>query len=234
MHVTQRFRDRLMSFFPVSGSAAAAQAARAQRLWAEGQFEDALAAFEAALRLDPDNTNALRGLGKALALMDRASDARVIYQHLLALQPDASEDRFRFADVLFRLGAAREARAHYREAIARCPDILGQHALVSASHYGDALGTVAMDNRALCDWTDFAGEEQEILDGVRNHGAHLWPGDVAFIASTPVDQLTCAKARSVALGLSHNPSFELPPRTGCTRLRLGYISGDFHLIPQRF
>jgi predicted TPR repeat methyltransferase len=110
--------ERLIaSAVAINPDVAAAQAnlGNARRLL--GRRDEALASYERALRLQPDNVRALKGGGLLLWEKNRPEAALAVYEALLAIEPD-------YADGWIMRGA--------------CQDKLGRHE-ESAESYGKAL-----------------------------------------------------------------------------------------------
>ncbi|MGW0879565.1 tetratricopeptide repeat protein [Streptomyces sp. NPDC002671] len=83
-----------------------------QLAWERGDREDALRHFEAAVRLDPDQRAAYAGQGRALAALDRTTEALTAYQRALAKQP-SPEIALELGELYESLGMARPAWEQY-------------------------------------------------------------------------------------------------------------------------
>ncbi|MEV6485089.1 tetratricopeptide repeat protein [Streptomyces sp. NPDC051576] len=97
-------------------TAPAEQAAWWQRAgelaWERGDREVALRHFEAAVRIDPDQREALAGEGRALAALGRTSEALNAYQVALAKQP-TPQYALELGELYESLGLAQAARVQY-------------------------------------------------------------------------------------------------------------------------
>nr|WSY54549.1 tetratricopeptide repeat protein [Streptomyces sp. NBC_00886] len=97
-------------------TAPAEQAAWWQRAgelaWERGDREVALRHFEAAVRIDPDQREALAGEGRALAALGRTSEALNAYQVALAKQP-SPQYALELGELYESLGLAQAARVQY-------------------------------------------------------------------------------------------------------------------------
>ncbi|MFE2423604.1 tetratricopeptide repeat protein [Streptomyces hokutonensis] len=97
-------------------TAPAEQAAWWQRAgelaWERGDREVALRHFEAAVRIDPDQREALAGEGRALAALGRTSEALNAYQVALAKQP-TPEYALELGELYESLGLTQAARVQY-------------------------------------------------------------------------------------------------------------------------
>lgn len=140
-------------------TAPAEQAAWLQRAgelaWERGDREVALRHFEAAVRLDPDQREALAGKGRALAALGRTSEALNAYQVALAKQP-TPQYALELGELYESLGLTQAARVQYdtlralaaKDAAAGVDDelILG----VFEADHGDARDAV---RRLRAEWT---------------------------------------------------------------------------------
>lgn len=82
----------------------------------------ALAAFDAALRSNPRQADALRGRAAALIALGRLPEAMRDYERLETLCPAEPRDRFNHAVALCRAGRLTEAADQYRIALRLHPD----------------------------------------------------------------------------------------------------------------
>jgi len=74
--------------------------------------------YREALRADPDDIDALRGLGTALARQHRWAEAGHTYSHAHRLAPDDPDLSYNLAVSLDRAGQPGAAAHHYRQALA--------------------------------------------------------------------------------------------------------------------
>lgn len=97
--------------------------ARAQTLAAQGQLEPAAAAYRSAIKTDPDDSAARRGLGM---LSIQLGNPRAALEHLLAchaLAPNDAELQFVLGNMYMSQGDAASATEHYRSAAKLEPKI---------------------------------------------------------------------------------------------------------------
>ncbi len=88
---------------------------------AAGDEQGALAAYEAALGIDPRNGGMQRNAGNALVRLGRVDEAIPHYREALRLVPGDMLARFSLALALARLGEHEEAAAQLAEAVRRDP-----------------------------------------------------------------------------------------------------------------
>ncbi len=91
-----------------------------------GRRDDAVAAYQAAIRLKPDYVEAHTNLGNVLKDLGRYDDAILSYDRVIALEPTATA-HYNLANVLPMTDRLDEAVSHYRRALALAPDLVGAH-----------------------------------------------------------------------------------------------------------
>ncbi len=107
----------------------------------QGQFEQALAAFEEAVRLKPDWAEGHFGLGMTLLSRGRPEPAARALRRAIDLQPHYPEALVGLGEVLQRQHRADEAAKAYRQAIALSPNHAPAHiALASLLHSQGKVG----------------------------------------------------------------------------------------------
>lgn len=127
----------------------------AKRLHGDGRLEEAEAVYQKALMGEPNNTEALHGLGVLMVQWGQPDQAIPLLQKALASRPD-------FALAYSHLGCAYQALARNDEAI----DAYQQAVLIDPG-FAEGWNNLAI---ALAG----AGRLQEAEDKLR-HAIHLWP-----------------------------------------------------------
>ncbi|MGF1575466.1 MAG: tetratricopeptide repeat protein [Cyanophyceae cyanobacterium] len=89
---------------------------------ASADWEAAIAAYDAALAIDPSKLDALNNRGVALVTLGRYEEALMAYDAALAINPDHHKPLNNKGNVLGRLGRYEEAIAAYDAALAINPD----------------------------------------------------------------------------------------------------------------
>jgi len=79
----------------------------------QGRREEALAIFDKAVQLKPDDADLWRNLGNVLADMGRAAEAILSFQHALKLNPCHWDATYKAGLLLHRLGRNEEALVHF-------------------------------------------------------------------------------------------------------------------------
>jgi protein O-mannosyl-transferase len=131
---------------------ARAHSNRAQALMRARRVDEAVAALETALRLDPTLADAHVNLGHALALRGASADAERHYAEALRLNPESAEAHNDWGAALADQGRYAEAEPHYVEALRLRPDYAEAHnnlgvALLRRGAFDDAAAQFAASLR---------------------------------------------------------------------------------------
>jgi predicted O-linked N-acetylglucosamine transferase (SPINDLY family) len=190
----------------------------ASLLNAQRQFADAEAASRAAIRLEPSLAVAYSNLGNAQFGQRRRAEAEAAYRQALKLQPDLSDALNNLGNLLQEGKRFDEARDCYRQLSDHDPEAL-LHAYHCANH--------------LCDWSRRAEDEAALRAAVRKGDADLGPFILLMIDGPYAPSLLLQAARQTA-NRHYATQLTMPPLVDRTtryhhdRLRIGYISADFH------
>jgi tetratricopeptide (TPR) repeat protein len=111
----------------------------------QGRSDEAMAEYQAALRINPKETMARNNLGMSLAQMGRVSEAIEDWEEVLRIDPDHAESHNNLGNALAQMGRMPEAFAHWEKALRSKPDFTEAHfnfavALAQAGRYGEAAG----------------------------------------------------------------------------------------------
>ena len=90
---------------------------RAQRLWEQGQFEDAVGAWREANALEPDHLDALMNLAWALSRLGRVAEALPLAERAVRLAPGDWHARHALGHVHYEAARYAEAAREYAAAI---------------------------------------------------------------------------------------------------------------------
>jgi tetratricopeptide (TPR) repeat protein len=104
-----------------------------QALANQGRFNEAIAQYSAALRIQPDFYRAHLNLGAALAAQGRMDAAMAQYSEALRIQPDSPEPHNNLGNALKRQGRIDAAMAEYAEALRIKPHYPEAHNNLGAS-----------------------------------------------------------------------------------------------------
>jgi tetratricopeptide (TPR) repeat protein len=118
--------------------------------WMEtpGHIDDAIAQFQAALRLKPDLPEAHYDLAAALErLPGRLNDAVAQYEEALRLKPDYANAHCNLGNALNAEGRTKEAILHCKEALRLLPDMIEAH-----NNLGNALNAEGLNDEAIAEY----------------------------------------------------------------------------------
>ncbi len=128
-----------------------------------GRLDDALAAYDRALRLRPDYADAHYNRGNVLRDMGRLDDALAAYDGALRLRPEHVETHNNRGNALQAIARLDDALSAYDTALSLRPDYADAHSnKLLALHYGafDARGAIAAQARAFGASVNRAGAPQ--------------------------------------------------------------------------
>ena len=121
--------------------------------------KDAAAAYQRALEIEGENTDAMRGLGNALLAQDKLDDALKVYNGLIAAEPQDASSYIKISEIQRRQGHYDTALATLKKAKATMPDneelvfneallydALGRYSDAEATLKGVLLTTAKADN----------------------------------------------------------------------------------------
>ena len=199
--------------------------------------------------LEADKTHAIAWYNLALALapQDRVLEALDAASRAAALAPEQPAYGGFKAQLEDALGGRDKARATLESALARHPthaalrfqlaallDAGGDW--VDAAHAyeqvlkldpqnGAALGQLVFLRRRLADWQDLAELQQRLVTGVARGAVALSP----FVLLSTTDSRAVQRRGAEAWARAQGPAVDTKPRLlSGARLRIGYLSADFH------
>ena len=180
-----------------------------------GRASEAIDLYRALLERMPDHADASNNLGTALLAEGGFEEARVAFQQALTHRADFPEAFYNLGNAWRELGNLSGAIAAYRNALRLRPD------------YADAFGQLAYHRAQACAWDDYTADQEKLLGMVRQ-GVRIPP---FYLLSTPAsagDQLVCARQWIEPIRPPPDAVFPHRVSVGRGRIRLGYLSGDFH------
>jgi len=184
--------------------------------------EEALASYRQALAIEPDDVAALTNYGNALRDLNRSGEAFVIYDRALAASPD---DKI----VLFNRAIGLMTIRHYERAIVdfeRPPGI--------GAAEGHVQGHLLHCTMHCGDWRSYRTDWLLIIENVRAKQHCIDPFELLTVCGSEADHLLCSQLCVKK---------ECPPSTSPIwrgeryrheRIRVAYLSGDFHDHPTAF
>jgi Flp pilus assembly protein TadD len=93
----------------------------------QGEFEQAIAEYEAVLEAEPDNVSAMTNLGVALYNVRRLDEAIAQYQKALEIAPNDADIHSNLGAAYVQKGQLQEALAEYQRAVDLQPDLAQAH-----------------------------------------------------------------------------------------------------------
>lgn len=221
-----------------------------------GRVEDAIASYREALRLQPGYPAAHRHLGWLLQEAGRTSEAVVCYREALRLDQADAAAHYNLGNALRELGQLEEAVARYREALRFDPADADTHNNLGNAlrELGQLEEAIASYREALrldpnlhhakahllhqlqqaCDWHDLESLAAEVRRLVREvPEAQISPFAMLTVPGTTAgEQRRCAENWVAG---QYGKYAVLREKLGFTfrqevrpKLRLGYLSADFH------
>ena len=109
-----------------------------------GRKSEAVAAYQTAVTLSPQDAGAHNNLGNTLKALGRLDEAEASYNQAIALKPDFAVAHNNLGNTLKALGRLDEAEASYNQAIALKPDFAEAH-----SNLGITLNALGSRESAL-------------------------------------------------------------------------------------
>ena len=181
------------------------------------RLDEAMRSIEQALALAPGHVNALTNRAMLLWDMKRFDDALAAVEKALAVQPGFGEALYLRGNVLTDLGRLDKALESYDAALAASPD------------HPHALNGAARTALALCDWPRTAALTPRLVAAVETGRAMIQPFTMLGYGDDAALQRRCADnyIRRIL-----PPSLPLAQgRYGHDKIRLAYLSADFHQHP---
>jgi predicted O-linked N-acetylglucosamine transferase (SPINDLY family) len=215
-----------------------------------GRGKDAVAAYDRALATRPD-AESFVNRGFALQSLNRPAEALASFEQALALEPRNIQALYRRGVTLNELGRSDEALAAYDRVLAMesghiealnnrgyiwwlnkkqwAPAIADlEKALMLGPDLPYGQGAVLHLKMYAADWDDFEQRKTDIVQGLRRGGRVARPFMFQAVSGDPRDLQACARIYTRDL----HPELPSPPhdpaaRRGRTKIRLGYLSGEF-------
>ena len=218
---------------------------------AVGDLRAAEKALREEVRDHPDGLNARNALGVALARQGKHGEALGVFQELLLRQPESEEGNNNVANVLSELGRHAEALPYLQRVIDINPghadaqynlgtllQSLGRHeeavdafqqAFRGAPGNSYALGYLTWNELAICRWRELPARIEALRRQLVEKAGAAAPFVVVALPVTPAEQRVCAELH-VRNTFPHLPTplWQGTRQRRGGRLRLAYLSADFH------
>ena len=251
----KRYGDAFAAFdkaLALQPDSAGAWIGRGNCFWELKRHEEAFAAFDKALALKPDVAEAWLGRGNIFTDLKRYDDALAAYDKALALKPDLANAWLGRGNIFTDLKRHDEAFAAYEKALTLEPDLAGAglgrgNIFSDLKRYDDAFA--AYDNALaiepgvafargarlhakmnLCNWSDFDTECSDLISSIGN-GTLAAPFAFLAVSSSPEEQFECARLLNKTKFPAADPPLWRGERYNHDRIRVGYLSADYHDHP---
>ena len=190
-------------------------------LWRGGDFPAAERALRAAIDAEPGYAPAYGNLGMVVWEQRRLDEGLALLARGVELDPLHLNLRTNLANVLAMAGRPEESVAHYREVLRAHPG------------HAEARANLLRPLMDLCEWDAADAEVRLLCERWDSQGAGAWLDCVApymslLIPVAPELRLAVAKHHAERIIALAGPPLRLAPRARGPRLRIGYVSADFH------
>ncbi len=178
--------------------------------------------LQKAVDLVPDDPDMLNNLADIKLRLGEADDAIADYQRVVSLQPDLAKAHIRLAHVLRSEGKIEDALASLKRAQEVDPDhpyLRGQ--LLSVKMY-------------LCDWESFTEDVDAVVEKVQAGDRAIEPFSFMGLSDSSEEQLKCARIFATDRYPAARQSIWRGERYLHERIRVAYVSADFHAHPLAF
>ena len=178
----------------------------------------ALASYDRALSLAPGHVNALTNRAITLLEMHRLEDALAAVDAALRLQPAFAEGLYVRGNILRDLGRMAEALDSHEQALSANPA------------HPHALNGMAQAAANLCDWPRTAALAPRLKEGIETGRALIQPFVMLGYSDDAALQRRCAE-NYVSRTVPRQQPLSDGKRYGHDKIRLAYLSADFHQHP---
>lgn len=182
-----------------------------------GRFDEALAQFKKSLALDPNSPETYNNLGITLNELQQYELAVEQFKKSLVLRPDNAETLYNLGFTYRRQRKISEALAEYAKSLAIDPENT------------NALCEMVHQRHHACLWgEETAALEKKLLAMVRKKREGISPFIFLNLPSTAAEQLTCARTFGRKTSVPGEKMFRHKPGPAREKIRLGYLSADYH------
>jgi protein O-GlcNAc transferase len=189
---------------------------RGNFLLEEGRLEEALASYDRLLAIAPGYDEAWFRRGSALWLMDRFEDALASYRKALAINPGRFGAAFNSGTTLLKLERYDEALAAFEKAASLAP---GHRYL---------LGAIAGAVSGGCDLERWDGMRARVTEAVRDRTSVIAPLTFLPYCGDSALRSICSETFAADRVPQTGALLWNGERYGHARIRLAYVSSDFH------
>jgi predicted O-linked N-acetylglucosamine transferase (SPINDLY family) len=180
--------------------------------------DEALASYDRALAVAPGHVNALTNRAVTLLEMRRLDEALAAANAAQAFQPGFAESLYVRGNILRDMGRMAEALAGYDQALAANPA------------HPHALNGVAQAALNLCDWPRTNELAQRLTETIEAGRALIQPFVMLGYSDDAALQRRCAE-NYIRRTVPRQPPLSDGRRYGHDKIRIAYLSADFHQHP---
>jgi len=219
-------------------------------LVALGRVAEALASYDQALAIKPDFSEVLNNRGIALTRLDRKTEALVSYDRAVACNPGYAEAFNNRGALLADMGRHDAALASYDRALEIMPDfpgfldnraglfrLMGQHERAARDYSrlleltpndGQALGYKLYANTQICKWDQHDADKNELTRHILAD-ANILPFTALLLSDSGEAHFRCARNYARRKYPAAAKPLWAGERYSHDRIRIAYLSADFHL-----
>lgn len=200
---------------------AAAHANLAEALKQSGDMTGAQKHAQKAAELSPTDPDALLQLASLHDSQQRIDEAVAVYRSAIRVAPERADLHHNLGLLLERKGQWLDAVACHEKALSLEPDNI------------PALSNLAFLSGNLCLWQHYDENLARYEAAIDNGARGLSPLTYLAMADDPERQQQCARvwARHVEQNVAKLDVSTSPVKMDATRIRVGYLSADFHEHP---
>ena len=182
----------------------------------QGKRSEALAVFHEALKRDPQSAEANNNAANVLSELGRDEEALPYLQRTVQSNPQHADAQYTLGTLLQSLGRHEEALAALESALRISP----------GSPY--VLGYLVWNELATCRWQQLERHIESLRRQVRADAIAAAPFVMVALPSSSEEQQRCAQLHVKEKFRRLPPPLPRAVRRARGRLRLAYVSGDFH------
>lgn len=188
----------------------------------KGHYGMAVSAYRKALSLNPGFALAYNNLGNTYLKVGFMEQALECYQAALKFAPNYVVARFNMGSSLWGLRHTKEAIEAFNQALAVRPN------------WPDAQFSLTRALQAICEWENPHSDINDYKNYFFEKPGKVDPFFFLSQNSTHAEQLLCATNFAKKFAVPEAQQFRHTPKKSKRKIRIGYISGNFHKHPNSY